>query len=111
MFFSFLVLIAFVCGSKYNITYARTMAFIVISLSQMFHAFNARSNKSLFKIGVFSNKYLVYATGITLLFMGMVCFIPVLVDIFGLCILNLSDYLLCIGLSLLPIFVMEIKKS
>lgn len=111
LFFSFLVLLAFVIGRKYNIEYARTMSFIVISLSQLFHAFNIRTDKPLYKVGILSNKYLVIATMVTLLLMSCVCFIPLFVNIFGLVILNDKHYVICIVLSLIPVLVSEVKKT
>lgn len=61
-----LALTAFGIGHKYfdngeihNIS--RTMAFAVLSISQLVHAFNMRTDKSIFKIHIFSNKYLCIA--------------------------------------------------
>ena len=111
MLFASLVLFAFLIGKKENLVYARTMAFIVISLSQLFHAFNVKSDKSILSAGILSNKYLVYGTVLTLLLMLWVCFIPFLNSIFVLCILKIEHYLLCVFLSIVPVIVSEIKKA
>lgn len=111
MFFSLLVLIGFVIGKRNGIEYARTMSFIIISLSQMFHAYNVRSDKSLFKIGFFSNKYLVYSTLITVSLISFVCFVPALATLFSLTLLRFKDYFICLLLSFMPIVLSEIKKN
>ena len=61
-----LALTAFGIGHKYfdngeihNIS--RKMAFAVLSISQLVHAFNMRTDKSIFKIHIFGNKYLCIA--------------------------------------------------
>ncbi|MDD5087117.1 MAG: cation-translocating P-type ATPase, partial [Candidatus Nanoarchaeia archaeon] len=51
---------------KENLTYARTMVFCTLMMFQMFNVLNCRSEKnSLFKVGVFSNLYLVGAIALS----------------------------------------------
>ena len=59
-----------------DIASGRTMAFIVLAVSQIVHSFNMRSDHSLFKIGVFSNKYLNGAAFVSLGLMALIVFIP-----------------------------------
>jgi Ca2+-transporting ATPase len=61
--FAILTLIGFMMVWKNtgDIVAARTMAFLVLAGTQIFHAFNMRSVHSLFRIGFFSNKYLNWA--------------------------------------------------
>ncbi len=56
-----LALLAFTIGANIfgGITAGRTMAFAVLSISQLVHAFNMRSEHSVFKAGIFKNPYLV----------------------------------------------------
>ncbi|MFI2856202.1 cation-translocating P-type ATPase [Paenibacillus sp. JSM ZJ436] len=92
-------------------TYARTMAFVVLAASQLFYAFTKRSaTKSIFQIGVFSNKYLVGAvlTGLVLQFISIS--VPVLAAAFKVQNLSLSDWGLVIGLALIPLIINEIIK-
>ena len=54
-----LTLFAFSLGNKlYGLQVGRTMAFISLSLLELIHSFNVRSEESLFKAGLFKNKYL-----------------------------------------------------
>ncbi|QCT01066.1 ATPase [Paenibacillus algicola] len=92
-------------------TYARTMAFVVLAASQLFYAFTKRSaTKSIFQIGVFSNKYLVGAVlaGLVLQFISIS--VPVLAAAFKVQNLSLSDWGLVIGLALIPLIINEIIK-
>ena len=91
--------------------YGRTMAFCVLSLSQLFHAFNMRSAKSIFSIGLFTNPKLIMSFIIcTLLQIGVVMF-PPLTIIFGVIPLNKMQWAIVLFLSILPIFIVEIQKK
>ena len=88
----------------------RTMAFCVLSLSQLVHAFNTRSEHSIFKIGLFSNKYLVFASIIcAVLQISVVCIAPV-AAIFKVVSLNLLQWAIVAGLAFIPMVVVEISK-
>lgn len=110
--FAFLTLVAFKIGE--NITGlpagGQTMAFLVLSFSQIFHAFNMRSNHSLFKIGAFTNTKLNGAALISIVLVALVLFTPIGVA-FGLITLSAKLYLIGLGLSLVPIVVMELAKA
>lgn len=109
--FGALTLIAFGIGKMTGITEGRTMAFITLALTQVVHSFNMRSEKSLFKIGVFSNKYLNGAALISLILIALVSFIPPISAVFGLTLLKPVKYLIVLGLSFVPVIVFEISKA
>jgi Ca2+-transporting ATPase len=111
--FAVLTLIGFNAGwnSHGEIEAGRTMAFLVLALAQVFHAFNMRSNHSLFSIGFFSNKYLNGAAVISIALIGVVAFIPAVASAFGLVLLSAASYLLALGLALIPIAVLEFSKA
>ena len=87
----------------------RTMAFLTLALSQIVQAFNMRSGKSLFKIGLFSNKKLTGAALLSLILVALVSFTPINA-IFGMVFLSGVNYAIAIGLALVPAVVMEISK-
>ncbi len=93
-----------------EIEQARTMAFIILALSQVFHAYNLRSHRSLFKINPFSNKTLNLASLAAIVLMAFVLLTPGVNMVFGLKYLEPIYYLLAVGLTLLPIVVMELAK-
>ena len=112
LMFAILTLIGFVVGENVTGTLAggQTMAFMVLSLSQVVQAFNMRSEHSLFKIGPFSNHKLNWACLASLVLVCLVLFTPVGIA-FGLVTLPWELYLLGLGLILVPVLVMEISKA
>ena len=109
--FAVLTLIGFKLGETVTGTLAggQTMAFMVLSLSQIVQAFNMRSEHSLFKIGVFSNHKLNWAALVSVVLVALVLFTPVR-GAFGLVQLPWKLYLIALGLILVPLVVMEISK-
>jgi P-type Ca2+ transporter type 2C len=56
---------------------AETMAFVTLSLAELFRAYTVRSERaSLFSIGVFSNRYMQYAVGLSITLLLLVCACP-----------------------------------
>ncbi|MDD4502400.1 MAG: cation-translocating P-type ATPase, partial [Clostridia bacterium] len=88
----------------------QTMAFFVLSLSQVVQSFNMRSEHSLFKIGFFSNKKLNMSCLISAALIALVLFTPV-AKAFSLVVLDTNSYLIGLGLSVVPLFIMEISKA
>ena len=96
---------------KEGIERARTAAFIVLSCSQLFHSYNCRSmTESLFKIGIFTNKKLILATGVSFFLQMAVVYIPFLQKIFKTEALGIFDWVLVVGISSFPLWAMEIVK-
>ncbi len=93
------------------ISYARTMAFMVLVASQMFYALAMRNSiKSIFKIGIFTNKYLIGAIVFGILAQLLVIEVPFMQKAFGLQMLDTNGWLVAIGLGLLPLIVNELYK-
>ena len=97
--------------SKDALMHAQTMAFVVLSVSQLVHALNMRNDKkSIFKIGLFSNKYLVAAIAFGIVLQNGIITIPALAKVFGVHALNLRDWGFVTMLSLMPLILNEIVK-
>lgn len=105
-------ILAFFIGNKYyGIEIARTMAFISLGMLELIHSFNVKSDESIFKVGIFENKYLLGAFLLgTVLQLGIV-FVPSLAEIFKLTELNATQWLITIGISVAPIIIVEIQKK
>ena len=112
LMFGILSLIAFRLGCSTTGTTAggQTMAFMVLALSQVIQAFNMRSERSLFKIGFFTNKKLNGACLISILMILLVLFTPLSIP-FGIQTLPVWLYLCGFGLAAVPFFVMEFSKA
>jgi P-type Ca2+ transporter type 2C len=102
--------IAFLFGLRENLTNARTMAFAVLTFSQLSQAMNARSNKSIFKVGLFKNRYMVLALAVSI-FLQLVVILTPLNAIFDIKNINIYDWDIIVLLSLSPIIIMEIVKA
>jgi Ca2+-transporting ATPase len=88
-----------------------TMVFTVLSISQMGQAMAVRSEwQSLFTQGIFGNKQLVGAVLLTLGLQMAVIYIPFMQDIFSTQALTLNELLLCLGLSTIVFWAVEIEK-
>jgi len=93
------------------LTYARTMAFVVLAASQLFYSFTMRNaTKSIFKIGIFTNKFLIGSLVVGILLQLVVISIPVLATAFGVHFLTLQDWGLVLLFALIPLIVNEIIK-
>lgn len=94
-----------------GLQHARTMAFVVLSVSQLFHAFNLRSeDKSIFKVGLFTNKWLVGSLFIGLLVQVCVIYVPFLASAFKVVPLNPTDWAIVLGMSIIPVICNEVAK-
>ena len=105
-----LTLIAYIYGNNINHEIGMTMAFLTLSSSQLFHAFNIKSTKSIFHKTIFNNKYLWGALIIGLILQFMVVYIPGLNDLFSLVPLETNTLSVSIGLALCPIVIVEFVK-
>jgi len=88
----------------------RTMAFAVLSLSQIVHTFNMRSSRSVFQTGIFANPKLVLAAIVCTALQLSVIVIAPLAVIFKTVMLNSLQWMIVALLSLIPLAVVELEK-
>ncbi|GIM30536.1 ATPase [Clostridium polyendosporum] len=109
-----LTLVAFKVGEALypdSLTHAQTMSFVVLSISQLFYALTIRNQrKSIFKIGLFSNKYLIYSIIIGIILQASVITITPIARIFKVYALTFNDWIFVILLSLIPFIINELVK-
>ncbi|HHY52297.1 MAG TPA: hypothetical protein GX499_03530, partial [Clostridiales bacterium] len=74
-------------------------------------ALNCRSEKSLFKIGIFSNRAMVKAVAVSGFVALLVCLVPALEALFRLHSLSVLHWLWVMGLSAAPLAVTELTKA
>lgn len=110
--FAGLTLIGFLIGWRNtgDVVAGRTMAFIILAMTQIVHSFNMRSGHSLLKIGPFTNKYLNGAALISTALTALVVFIPPVALVFGLTALTANQYLIALALACTPVLVIELTK-
>ena len=107
-----LTVVTFSIGNKYyGIEVGRTMAFVAIGILELVHSFNIKSEESIFKVGILENKFLIGSFLLGILAQTIVVIIPTLAQIFKLVPLNKIQWIITIGISVLPIPIMEIQKK
>lgn len=89
---------------------ATTMSFLTVNMIQLFHMFNVRSHKSIFKTNPFKNKILVFSLLFEISVLVILAVIPAVQAVFGLCELSLIQWGITIGFSLFIIPICEIEK-
>lgn len=91
--------------------YARTLAFLTIIACQLFYSFSFRhESKSIFKVGFFSNKFLIGAVMLGISLQFIILQIPLIREAFKLKSIGLNDWILILALGLIPLFTNEIIK-
>jgi Ca2+-transporting ATPase len=98
-------------GDEARLASARTTAFCVIAYTQLMYSISCRSlQRTMPELGFFSNPYLFGAIAISGLLQLIVVSIPYAESFFGAVSLSTREWLLVLGLSLMPVTVIEITK-
>jgi Ca2+-transporting ATPase len=98
-------------GLHQDVEQARTIAFTVLVINQLVHAFNCRSDRwSLFQVGVGTNRPLLLAFMLSLGIQVVVLTIPPVASIFKVASLPLEDWVLMGATGILPFAIMEAVK-
>lgn len=110
------ILIAIATMSAYHIgiatsaAMASTMAFATLTLARLFHGFNCRGRESIFRLGLQSNKYSLYAFGAGVGLLALVVFVPVLHGVFSVSDLSMAAIGQIVALSFLPTLIIQFIK-
>jgi magnesium-transporting ATPase (P-type) len=97
-----------------NPTYreALTMTQAGIVVSQFFNSFAVRTEEqSIIRVGIFSNKPLVFAGLFGIFFVSCISYVPVLQSVFNTAPLTASDWLILISLGALLLIAEETRKA
>ena len=89
---------------------ASTMAFATLALARLFHGFNCRGGESIFKLGLFTNKWvpLAWLGGFVLL--ALVLFVPFLQSAFSVAPLTAVQFAQIVGLAFAPTAIVQIGR-
>ena len=91
-----------------DISYARTVAFSVLVFSQLFHALDCRSEKeSIWELGLFTNKFLILAVAASITLQMMLHHFDLTNRIFKTQPLDTIDMILSVGISIMPMMIVE----
>jgi Ca2+-transporting ATPase len=90
---------------------AQSMAFVTLSSSELLRAYTSRSEHyALWRIGIFSNRYMQYAVGASLMLLALVIYVPFLQPIFNTVTLGLREWSVMLPLIFVPSIAAEITK-
>ena len=107
-----LTLVAFSIGNKYyGLEVGRTMAFLSIGFLELIHSFNVKNEKSIFEAGLFENKYLVGSFVLGIFIQAIVVVVPSFANVFEVVPLNLTQWIITVAISILPVPVIELQKK
>ena len=107
-----LTLVAFSIGNKYyGLEVGRTMAFLSIGFLELIHSFNVKNEKSIFEAGLFENKYLVGSFVLGIFIQAIVVVVPAFAKVFEVVPLNLTQWIITVAISILPVPVIELQKK
>ena len=103
--------VAYYIGLQINHEVGSTMAFMTLAFTQLFHAFDARSDRnSIFKVGLFRNKYM-WGAFIVSGVIQLCTLFPGVRDLFGIVMLNTNQWVTVLGLAFSIVIVVEIEKA
>jgi Ca2+-transporting ATPase len=89
----------------------QTMLFTTLTLLQMGNVLALRCEQaSLFRVGLWSNKPLVVAVGVTLVLQMAVIYLPILQTVFKTVRLNTQDTILALSVSTVVFWCVELQK-
>lgn len=106
-----LIVLVWALDSGFSISKLQTMVFTLVVFSEMFNAFNWRSDRySVFSLGLFTNKALIYAVLTTVILQLMVIYVPFLQFAFSTVPLSLPEWGVILALASTTLISMEIIK-
>ena len=94
-----------------SLIHAQTITFLVLSISQLFFSLNMRNiKKSIFKLGLFKNKYLIFSIIVGVFLQLIIVFVPFLSSVFKVYSLSFKDLAIVFLISLIPFTLNELLK-
>ncbi|MGB9813053.1 MAG: calcium-transporting P-type ATPase, PMR1-type [Thermovenabulum sp.] len=98
-------------SANFPLEKARTYAFVTLIFGELLRAYTSRSEtESIFKIGFFSNSYMLLGTSISFILLLVVLYIPFFSNVFDTVSLSINDWLFIIAFGLIPFAAAEISK-
>ena len=105
-----LTLIAYIIGEGISHSVGQTMAFLTLSSTQLFHAYNVKSDYSVFSSKSYKNKFMNFAFILGFALQVFVIYCPGIRDVFEFSVLSFECFIISISLSLIIVLIMETVK-
>ena len=104
-------LVGYYIGLEDGAKTASTMAFATLTLARLFHGFTCRSDKSIVKLGILSNKWSLGAFAAGVILLGIVLFVPFMHGLFVIAPIDMVQTFWIIGLAAVPTLLVQIYRS
>ena len=101
---------AYLIGYQVSAAAASTMAFATLTLARLFHGFTCRSDSSLWKIGLLSNRWSLAAFGAGVLLLLAVLFLPFMHSLFAVTPLGGFEVLMIVVLAVIPTVITQVFR-
>ena len=89
---------------------ASTMAFATLCLSRLFHGFNCRSDKSIFKVGLTSNRFSLLAFLAGIIFLVLAVFVPGVSGLFSAQLMNIGYFGISLAIGFVPTLIIQLVR-
>jgi Ca2+-transporting ATPase len=93
-----------------DLRYGQSMAFTTLMLFQLFNTLNARSDERSAPVGLFTNRWLWAAIGLSVALQFLVLYVPALQQAFGTVGLSAQDWLRCLVVASSVVWLREATK-
>ncbi|TDW13118.1 Ca2+-transporting ATPase [Breznakia blatticola] len=103
-------LVGFHLGLQQSTGHAMTYAFAVLCMARLFHGFNCRGKQSIFKLGLTTNKYSIYAFIVGYILIMGIMIIPAFHGVFKIADISAMDIAIINALAFAPTIVVQITK-
>ena len=107
--FATATLIGYAIGNTVSASAASTMAYLVLSVSQLFYVLEMRNNSGLLKGGI--TKFMLVSFFASVAMVAAVAFISPFQKVFGLAQLKWHFYIIAVALSMLPTIAHELSRA
>ncbi|MBQ1230876.1 MAG: cation transporting ATPase C-terminal domain-containing protein, partial [Clostridia bacterium] len=104
-------MVAYYIGREVSDQMATTMAFATLTLARLFHGFNCRTDRSIFAVGIFSNKWSVGAFFVGVILLVAVLFVPFMKKLFVVEYLGAVQLAWIAGLAIIPTVIIQIARG
>ena len=106
------LLFLFLLKNNFNLQHIRTIMFTSIAIDSLFYVFSIKNmHKTIFKMDIFSNRWLIPCVISGFLLQLSVVYIPILQKLFSTTSMNFFEWIMIIFISLIKITAIEISKK
>ena len=103
-------IVAYYIGLELSAALATTFAFSTLCLARLFHGFNCRSKRSIFKIKFTSNMYSIYAFICGYVLLNAILLLPALHGVFAVSDITFTQLIMINGLAIAPSIIIQAYK-